>query len=97
MSAIMPMSAMTTGPILAMRGQRDDCCGALEDPGFCEVAFELDGTGVTPPPEPESGSDCNPPGAAADFHEPLEPAGARDESVSRFSRFKSPRNSAAVW
>src|ERR1700740_1067578 len=30
-------------------------------------------------------------------HAPDEPLGAREESVSRFRRFKSPRSSAAVW
>src|SRR5580692_822581 len=39
-------------------------------------------------------------GLGAEFavaHEPEEAVGAREESVSRFKRFRSPRSSAAVW
>ena len=41
-------------------------------------------------PEPGLGAEL----AAA--HAPVEPLGAREESVSRFRRFKSPRSSAAI-
>ena len=93
MSATMAMSATTTGAILAMSGQPEDGCAAV----FGEIVLELDGIGVVVWAEPESGSDGDPPATVADFQEPLEPTGARDESLSRFRRFKSPRNSAAVW
>src|SRR5277367_5619460 len=97
MSAIMAISATITGAILAMRGHPDEVFSVAGDVMFCEVGLEPDGAGAVAWAEPDSGGDCRVPGTVADLQEPLEPAGAREESESRFRRFRSPRNSAADW
>src|SRR5277367_4097293 len=47
--------------------------------------------------DPDAGPDAADTGAPAAGHVRDEPLMVREESVSRFSRFKSPRSSAAVW
>ena len=85
---------MTTGAILATVRHGDDTSAPAVIAPACGDALEeiAETAGV----EPECGARVGGPGTRAEVHAPLEPAGTRDESVSRFKRFKSPRNSAAV-
>lgn len=90
MRAIMAISAISTGAIFAAIGQPDFPCesavGVLGDELFKGNGEEIcDEIGAAVVPEP-----------LAEFHEPLEAGEVRDESLSRFNRFRSPRNSAAV-
>src|ERR1700684_2815779 len=67
------------------------CAGALV------VPLADDGSAVAGVAESRAAFEPEP-GVGAEFavaQEPEEPLGARDESVSRFRRFKSPRSSAA--
>ena len=89
----MATSATSTGTILVAARQAwfrgTSRAGAVED-GELEESEAGVGDETWAVTEPD-------PGDFAEFHEPLEEGEVRDESVSRFSRFKSPRNSAAVW
>src|ERR1700722_10611686 len=94
---IAAMSAITTGAIFATVRHGDEDAGG---PGCADDVAD-DGAGERTWVElydvPVGGPGGKLPEGAADFHDPLEPVGTREESVSRLRRFRSPRNSAAVW